>query len=44
MSLKVIRRYGLGDPTGAVDRLTEDPVERVRVAAWKALGLEGKPR
>ncbi|GAA1856866.1 HEAT repeat domain-containing protein [Microbacterium koreense] len=43
MSLKVIRRYGLHDAAGAVDRLTEDPVERVRVAAWKALGLEEVP-
>jgi HEAT repeat protein len=38
MALKVIARHGLDDPTGKVDRLTEDPVERVRSAAWRALG------
>ncbi|WP_314503769.1 HEAT repeat domain-containing protein [uncultured Microbacterium sp.] len=44
MSLKVIARYQLSDPVGIVDGLTEDPVERVRVAAWKALGREPEPR
>ena len=36
MSLKVIRRHGLDDPDGPVDRLVEDPVERVRIQAWMA--------
>ena len=39
MTLKVIRRHGLDDPDGAVDRLVEDPAERVRVQAWTALGV-----
>jgi len=39
MSLKVIRRHGLDDPDGLVGRLVEDPVERVRIQAWMALGL-----
>jgi hypothetical protein len=39
MSLKVIRRHGLDDHDGIVDRLVHDPVERVRVQAWMALGL-----
>jgi HEAT repeat protein len=39
MSLKVIRRLGLDDPDGLVDRLVDDPVERVRIQAWMALGL-----
>ena len=39
MSLKVIRRHGLDDPDGLVDRLAEDPVERVRIQAWMALVL-----
>jgi hypothetical protein len=45
MALKVIRRYEIDDPAGAVDALTDDPVERVRVQAWKTLGLspEGAP-
>lgn len=38
MSLKVIRRHGLDDPDGVIDRLVEDPVERVRVQAWTTLG------
>lgn len=38
MSLKVIRRHGLDDPDGIIDRLVEDPVERVRVQAWTTLG------
>lgn len=39
MSLKVIRRHGIDDPDGVVYRLVEDPVERVRIQAWMALGL-----
>ena len=39
MALKVIRRHGIDDPDGRVDRLVEDPAERVRVQAWMALGL-----
>jgi hypothetical protein len=39
MSLKVIRRHGLDDPGGHLDRLVDDPVERVRIQAWMALGL-----
>ena len=39
MSLKVIRRHGLDDPHGAVDRLVRDPAARVRVQAWMALGV-----
>ena len=39
MSLKVIRRHGLDDPAARVDRLVDDPVERVRIQAWMALGL-----
>ncbi len=38
MSLKVIRRHGLDDPDGMIDRLVDDPVERVRVQAWTTLG------
>jgi hypothetical protein len=38
MSLKVIRRHGLDDPTGRIDRLVDDPSERVRVQAWTTLG------
>ena len=38
MSLKVIRRHGLDDPDGVIDRLVDDPVERVRVQAWTTLG------
>src|SRR4051794_31968525 len=38
MSLKVVRRHGLDDPDGLIDRLVEDPVERVRVQAWTTLG------
>jgi hypothetical protein len=39
MSLKVIRRHGLDDPDGLVDRLVDDPAERVCIQAWMALGL-----
>lgn len=39
MSLKVIRRHGLDDPDGVVDRLVRDPAERVRIQAWMALGV-----
>ncbi|GAA1987172.1 hypothetical protein [Microbacterium pumilum] len=38
MSLKVVRRHGLDDPDGIIDRLVDDPVERVRVQAWTTLG------
>ena len=38
MSLKVIRRHGIEDPDGIIDRLVEDPVERVRIQAWTTLG------
>lgn len=43
MCLKVVRRHGLDDPTGRVDRLADDPVERVRVQAWTALGMPAPP-
>ena len=39
MSLKVIRRHGLDDPDGLVDRMVDDPAERVCIQAWMALGL-----
>ena len=39
ISLKVIRRHGLEDPDARVNRLVADPVERVRIQAWMALGL-----
>jgi hypothetical protein len=38
MSLKVVRRHGLEDPDGVIERLVHDPVERVRVQAWTTLG------
>ncbi len=38
MSLRVVRRHGLEDPDGMIDRLVDDPVERVRVQAWTTLG------
>lgn len=41
MSLKVVRRHGLDDPAGRVELLVRDPVERVRIQAWTALGLAG---
>jgi hypothetical protein len=43
MALKVIARYELPDPEGAVDALVDDPVERVRAQAWRALGRPGAP-
>lgn len=39
MSLKVIAAHALPDPTGVVDRLVDDPVERVRRQAWRTLGM-----
>jgi hypothetical protein len=39
MSLKVIRRHGLHGPHAFLERLVADPVERVRIQAWMALGL-----
>lgn len=38
MALKVIAADELADPAGAVDPLVDDPVERVRRQAWRALG------
>jgi hypothetical protein len=38
MALKVIAAHRLPDPTGIIDGLVTDPVERVRVQAWRALG------
>ncbi|MHC9043689.1 HEAT repeat domain-containing protein [Microbacterium saperdae] len=38
MALKVIAAHQLPDPDGVVDALTDDPVERVRRQAWRALG------
>jgi hypothetical protein len=38
MALKVIAAHQLPDPAGVVDALTDDPVERVRRQAWRALG------
>jgi hypothetical protein len=39
MCLKVVRRHALDDPDGIIDGLVADPVERVRIQAWMALGL-----
>ena len=44
MSLKVIRRHGLEDPRGRIDRLVDDPGERVRVQAWTTLGWNPEAR
>lgn len=41
MALKVVRRHGLDDPDGRVELLVRDPIERVRIQAWTALGLAG---
>jgi hypothetical protein len=41
MALKVIAAHRLDDPDGAVDALVDDPNERVRVQAWRALGRSG---
>lgn len=38
MSLKVFAAHALPDPDGLVDPLVDDPVERVRDQAWRALG------
>lgn len=38
MCLKVIAAHSLPDPTGLVDSLVDDPVERIRNQAWRALG------
>lgn len=38
MALKVIAAHRLPDPTGMIDPLVEDPVPRVRIQAWRALG------
>lgn len=38
MCLKVIRRFALEDPGGLIPALVSDPVERVRIQAWMALG------
>lgn len=39
MALKVIRRHALDDPDGLVDRLVQDPAQRVCIQAWMALGI-----
>jgi hypothetical protein len=44
MALKVIARHALPDPTGRIDVLVDDPVERVRRQAWRALGDPQKER
>ncbi|UNK72033.1 hypothetical protein [Microbacterium sp. H1-D42] len=41
MALKVIAAHRLDDPDGVVDGLVDDPVERVRAQAWRALGRVG---
>lgn len=38
MALKVIATHRLDDPDGVVDLLVDDPNERVRHQAWRALG------
>jgi hypothetical protein len=38
MALKVIAVHGVADPDGLIDPLVDDPIERVRVQAWRALG------
>ena len=38
MALKVIAAHDLADPDGLVDPLIDDPIERVRAQAWRALG------
>lgn len=38
MALKVIAAHRLPDPNAIIDALVDDPVERVRVQAWRALG------
>lgn len=43
MSLKVIAAHDIADPEGLVDPLVEDPIERVRHQAWRALGLRKEP-
>jgi hypothetical protein len=39
MALKGIARHAVPDPDGRVDGMVDDPVHRVRVQAWRALGL-----
>jgi len=41
MALKVIAAHRLDDPDGVVDHLVEDPNQRVRAQAWRALGRDG---
>ena len=44
MALKVITRHDLDDPHGRVAELLEDPVERVRLQAKRALGVPPSAR
>lgn len=44
MALKVIAAHGLADPEGRVDALVNDPIERVRRQAWRALGMNEETR
>ena len=44
MALKVVTRYDLDDPHGRVAELLEDPVERVRLQAKRALGVPPSAR
>ena len=44
MALKVVTRYDLDDPHGRVAKLLEDPVERVRLQAKRALGVPPSAR
>ena len=43
MALKVIARHEVDDPGGRVDAAVDDPIERVRVQAWRVLGREAPP-
>jgi len=44
MVLKVIRAHDIPDPRGLIDRVTDDPVARVRRQAWRTLGVPGPPQ
>lgn len=44
VALKVIVRHGLDDPSGRVAERLEDPVERVRQQAMRALGVPSSAR
>ena len=44
MALKVITRHGLDDPEQRIVKLLEDPSERVRLQARRALGIPRRDR